>query len=103
MTNDELKAIYEYMKDAGWEYDAGLPYPGEDGTWKYCLGVNILDSNAARECVREMERKGDWQVFEGFAYDREFHGNKADFIPWLYNPTNFFNCFGKWCLERRGK
>lgn len=109
MTNNELKAIAGYMPE--WQYNDSW------GLFKKVIRpidkVNpiILDSNSAWECVQEMERKGDWDSFsweiykEGGLYggDVVLWSNKEvrkDFIPWLYNPANFFSCFGKWCLER---
>lgn len=83
MTNDELKAIYEYM---GWIWSS----LEEAQSW--------IRTNPSWLCVQEMERKGDW---EGFLFKLFYNKRDVD-ILWLYNPTNFFSSFGKWCLERRG-
>jgi hypothetical protein len=95
VTNDELKAIYEYMKDIKWELFPKPIYV----CGKYLYGTKPLGSNSAWECVQEMERKGDWNDFLIHCFNV---AEKLNWI-WLYNPTNFFDCFGKWCLERRGK
>lgn len=93
MTDKELKAIYEYMEDAGWD----------SGIW----GEIKFNSNSAWEVVQEMERKGDWNSFEIFVND-EIWSNilnrlHINFTPWLYNPTNFFNCFTKWLEEKENQ
>lgn len=121
MNKEELKAIYEYM---GWKSEPVIisewryyydnkeyftPIDPEDGTepLKRTLKPKLipLDSNSAWECVQEMVNKKDWVDFQTKVYwsdvVKDIRG--IDFIPWLYNPANFFDCFGKWCLERRGK
>ena len=99
MTNDELKAVYEYM---GWETGEiqTLPCP-KCGYMEKRFYFPVNTANAAWECAQEMDRKGDWARFIAFAFVTSSTGD--DFTLWLYNPKNFFSCFGKWCLERRGK
>ncbi len=88
MNDKQLKLIYEYM---GWKI---INYELE------------FDSNLAYECVQEMERKGDWEDFiyycPSFIWSvlGEEQMTKSNFILWLFNPNNFWNCFAKW-LEVR--
>ena len=88
MTNKQLKLIYEYM---GWNP-------------KYVGFEKRLDSNSAWECVQEMERRGDWLEFSRNAW-QDFGSigvTYSQFILWLFNPDNFFTCFGKF-LEVRNE
>jgi hypothetical protein len=66
-----------------------------------------LDSNSARECVQEMEKRfenpklrSDYERFEGYAKMMWRYGKHKFFIAWLMNPENFWDCFSKW-LEGR--
>ena len=98
MEQKELQCIYEYM---GWyktNRARNEKNPYANWIWP------VLDSNTAWECVQEMERKGDSLSFSKHSYDVFMNApaNVTNYFLWLYNPTNFFDCFGKW-LERRGK
>lgn len=97
MTEKKLKLIYGYMKEAGWVFDRGLPYP-KNGNWEYICGIKELDSDSAWEVVQEMERKGEWKEFYYLSEENNFVDiyNRPDVFTWLMNPDNFFYCFAKW-------
>lgn len=104
MNKKQMKLIYEYMR---WK----PYYTVHSDTVVYST---ILDSNVAWEVVQELDRRGDWDSFsyeifrEGGLHggDVEYWSNKEvrkDFIPWLFNPDNFFRCLGEFLEQREGK
>ena len=103
MTSDELKAIAGYIPE--WQYNDSW------GLFKKVIRpidkINpiILDSNSAWECVQEIIKKKHYMPFEIYAAEQWLADKESElqFVFWLYNPKNFFSCFGKWCLERRGE
>lgn len=117
MTEKQLKLIYEYMgwkhkphKIIEWEYYSdNVPYwttlDPEDGTEGQERIIQpklkTLDSNDAWKCVQEIERQYDWVTFFDYCRDNDFAFD-AEYVAWLMNPTNFFNCFAAW-LEGREK
>lgn len=86
MTDKEFNLIYDYMK---WFHD-GIEHD--------------FDSNSAWEVVQEIERRKEWFYFLHSHLRQQNQGkipiNYSDYIKWLYNPTNFFNCFAKWLLSK---
>jgi len=100
MTDKDLKNIYEYM---GWSNKFTLETTTLTGDKiSFSTPQTIpLDSNSAWEVVQEMERKGDWKEFENKTFAAWGDEVRCGFfIQWLYNPTNFFNCFAKFLEER---
>jgi hypothetical protein len=104
MNDKELKVIYEYMKEVkNWGLRSD---PSRLDGYYY----NKLDSNSAWEVVQEMEIRDEFIKF--YLYIEDFYFKQspfgfnsveeahAAFFIWLYNPTNFFNCFAKWLLSK---
>ena len=78
-----------------------------------------FNSNDASFCAQEMQNRGDWEKFKGFAVDyfpytidtstinsidglgRELSNMYSQFIAWIFNDENFFNAMIAWL--RKGK
>ena len=91
MTSEKLKLIYKYM---GWFFMYDYPSSPEK-----------LDSNSAWKCVQELTRRGAFTSFEAFAFEY-YEGLQqkpvGNFLTWIFDPENFFDCFASW-LEGRSK
>lgn len=90
MTDKDLKRIYEYMGIPNLTVHQHFP----------------LDSNSAWECVQEMDRKDDLELFYYNTHnlcDEATRLNHAQFQLWLMNPTIFWRYFSKWLELRDGK
>jgi hypothetical protein len=97
MNQEQLKLIYEYMAKADW--GMGKWFIGD---W----GINhpfSLDSNAAWECVQEMESREEVDEFMTFVFDTTLGKSGKYLALWLYNPDNFFNCFSKYLEGRKNE
>jgi len=74
-----------------------------------------FDPNDASLCVEKMVQtkskahaSNEWDDFSYFVsekqgyevYDKSY---RIDFIPWLFNSSNFFSAMSAWLKERKGK
>ena len=97
MTNEDEKIVADYMN---WHYaeHEGIYYYDWDGRRQ-----RNLDLNDAALCVAEMQKRGDYFVFEMYAIGLfksiGYRKVTAKFIPWLFNRENFFGAMAAWLKE----
>lgn len=99
MNIKHIKLIYKYMKEAGWRI-------GGFGTLYRNSVENDHDSNSVYDCVREMERNGDWKSFKLFfraVWESLILSANGTIESWIMNPETFFNYMGMWLEERSKK
>ena len=104
MTAEDKKLIAGYM---GWTY-----HVTDDGKWWNCIGPkggnHLLDLNDAGLVVAEMQKRGEWDGFFYFVWNRYRKSekllykevNEATFTALLFNADNFFNAMSEWLKER---
>ena len=105
MTDEDKKRIAEYM---GWKYRCdlwgGIEYSRDktDGFEQYY--IVRFDLNDAGLCVQEMQKRGEWDGFFYFVWNRYRKSekllykevNEATFTALLFSADNFFNAFVQW-------
>jgi hypothetical protein len=63
--------------------------------------------NFAALCVKEMQKRGEWEYFVGDTedkliytrYHKEHHSYKSFLAAWLFNADNFFTAMAAWIKE----
>ena len=96
MNNEDEKLIAEYMR---WQEDELLV--------GYCTAPDRtahFDLNDAGLCIKEMQKRGDWDDFISCALMICFKVTKIDiwptnFFAWMFNADNFFESMAKWLKE----
>ena len=103
MTQEDKELIAGYM---------GLIFnPARLSCYQYEDGREFkFNSNDASRCVKEMQKRGDWEYFVGdtedtliynIRYHKEHHSYKSFLVAWLFNSENFFAAMSEW-LKRKG-
>ena len=97
MTNEDKKLIADYMDWDGTTTIEGYAIPTPE--------IHYFDLNDAGLIVKEMVKRGDWDSFSYFVFEKEGYDTydksvRLDFFPWLFNAENFFSAFVDW---RKGK
>ena len=98
MTDEDKKIVADYMN---WYYDGheGIYYYDRDGRRQ-----RNLDLTAAGLVVKEMQKRGEWDGFFYFVWNRYRKSekllykevNEATFTALLFSADNFFNAFVQW-------
>ena len=93
MTEEDKKLISKYM---GWNYSEAL------GIYYYDperIEQRNLDSNDASLCVKEMQKRGDWEhnFMDYVAGSQRWNYHQC--IAWLFNAENFFAAMAQWLKE----
>ena len=108
MTEEDKRSIAKYMNlhtypKFDWNEEASRFAEGITGNVKW-------DMNFAALCVKEMQKRGDWEYFVGdtedtliynIRYHKEHHSYKSFLVAWLFNSENFFAAMSEW-LKRKG-
>ena len=105
MTNEDKKLIADYM---GW-HEVTVEDPMNKGvmekiTTKHNYAEAYFDLNDASLCVKEMQKRGEWDGFFYFVWNRYRKSekllykevNEATFTALLFSADNFFNAFVQW-------
>lgn len=97
MTKDDKLAIINYMK---WPYDKDGEICYYDWEGKR---PRDLDLNDAGLCVKEMQKRKDWDDFVIYAKaDTEKQCRTwSQLFAWLYVDDYFFTIFAAWLKERK--
>lgn len=101
MNEEDKKIVADYMgwltHPTGYWYDTPVYFaPGIVGDVKF-------DLNDTGLVVQEMQKRGDYFVFEMYAMGLfksiGYRKVTAKFIPWLFNAENFFGATAAWLKE----
>ena len=99
MTEEDKRSIAKYMNlhtypKFDWNEEASRFAEGITGSVKW-------DMNFAALCVKEMQKRGDWEHdFMDFVAGSQ-KWNYHQCIAWLFNAENFFNAISEWLKERK--
>ena len=100
MKYEDKQMVAEYM---GWKFwKERKAYIEDWGFDPYKQKVINFDSNDSRLCVEKMVERGDWKHFDLYLFAegiRRFVGDSEKFLPWLFNPDNFFSAMASWLRE----
>ena len=97
MTEEDKRSIAKYMNlhtypKFDWNEEASRFAEGITGSVKW-------DMNFAALCVKEMQKRGDWQDFVQITSKIHKLGFHSEVIACLFNAENFFAAMAQWLKE----